>query len=139
MKDEDPPPERRLPRLSPRNALFGGRTGATCLHRVIDKQQGEQIRHIDVTSEYPWVYKQGTYPTGHPQIFFQPQDQNILLTSAWLKLPFYPQRIYSIPSCLLDIRENFYFLSAALMLKRRLKNPCWIVHMFAHILRDSAL
>ncbi|PFX34623.1 Ankyrin-1 [Stylophora pistillata] len=36
--------------LHPREAFFGGRTGATILYHRIDPTQGEQIRYVDVTS-----------------------------------------------------------------------------------------
>ena len=52
--------------LEPREAFFGGRTGAVALHAVAG--EGEEIRYVDVTSLYPWVNKNCPYPIGHPQI-----------------------------------------------------------------------
>ena len=63
------------PPLEPRDAFFGGRTGAVALHAVAG--EGEEIRYVDITSLYPWVNKNCTYPVGHPQIITQPADQNI--------------------------------------------------------------
>ena len=55
--------------LVPREAFFGGRTGAVSLfHRV---GSGEQIHYMDVTSLYPWVNKTCQYPLGHPVIYTQ--------------------------------------------------------------------
>ena len=34
------------------------------------------IRYVDVTSEYPYVNKYGTYPIGHPEIFLEPDDKD---------------------------------------------------------------
>ncbi|XP_022791504.1 uncharacterized protein LOC111330816 [Stylophora pistillata] len=62
--------------LQPREAFFGGRTGATTLYHGIDPTQGEQIRYVDVTSEYPWVNKYGEYPIGHPNIYLEPANQD---------------------------------------------------------------
>ncbi|PFX25087.1 hypothetical protein AWC38_SpisGene10309 [Stylophora pistillata] len=62
--------------LQPREAFFGGRTGATTLYHRIDPTQGEQIRYVDVTSEYPWVNKYGEYPIGHPTIYLEPTNQD---------------------------------------------------------------
>ena len=59
--------------LDPRHAFYGGRTGATCLYHNTDEAKGEKVHYIDVTSEYPWVNKYGTYPVGHPQILTSPQ------------------------------------------------------------------
>ena len=61
--------------LQPRQAFFGGRTGAVALHAVASEE--EEIRYIDVTSLYPWVNKNSVYPIGHPTILTQPRDQNI--------------------------------------------------------------
>ena len=52
--------------LEPREAFFGGRTGAMALHAVAG--EGEEIRYVDITSLYPWVNKNCPYPIGHPQI-----------------------------------------------------------------------
>ena len=43
------------PPLEPRQAYFGGRTGALALHAVA--REGEEIRYVDVTSLYPWMNK----------------------------------------------------------------------------------
>lgn len=42
-----------IPPLNPRDAFFGGRTGAVSLYRQADDTQGEEIRYVDVTPEYP--------------------------------------------------------------------------------------
>ena len=61
--------------LEPREAFFGGRTGAIALHAVA--QEGEEIRYVDFTSLYPWVNKHCCYPIGHPSIFTNPRSQDI--------------------------------------------------------------
>ena len=61
--------------LEPRDAFFGGRTGAVALHAVA--QENEKIRYVDFTSLYPWVNKNATYPIGHPSIFTNPRSQDI--------------------------------------------------------------
>ena len=61
--------------LEPRVAFFWGRTSAVVLHAVAG--EGEEKRYGDVTSLYPWVNKNCTYPIGHPQIITQPDDQSI--------------------------------------------------------------
>ena len=52
--------------LEPREAFYGGRTGAVTLHAVADKE--EEIRYVDITSLYPWVNKNTVYPIGYPII-----------------------------------------------------------------------
>ena len=64
-----------VPPLEPRDAFFGGRTGAVSLHAVAG--EGEEIRYVDITSLYPWVNKNCTYPIGHPTIISQPAEQSI--------------------------------------------------------------
>ena len=63
------------PPLQPRDAFFGGRTGAVALYHQVDP--GEKIFYIDVTSLYPWVNKTQKYPLGHPEIFYEPEDQDL--------------------------------------------------------------
>ena len=64
-----------VPPLEPRDAFFGGRTGAVSLQTVAG--EGEEIRYVDITSLYPWVNKNCTYPIGHPTIITQPTDQSL--------------------------------------------------------------
>ena len=63
------------PPLQPRDAFFGGRTGAVALYHQVDP--GEKIFYVDVTSLYPWVNKTARYPLGHPEIHFEPEDQEL--------------------------------------------------------------
>lgn len=64
-----------VPPLDPRDAFFGGRTGAVSLYAKA--ADDEVILYNDVTSLYPFVNKTCTYPTGHPLIITHPEDQNI--------------------------------------------------------------
>ena len=64
-----------IPSLEPRDAFYGGRTGAVALHAVAG--EGEEIRYTDITSLNPWVNKNSIYPIGHPHIITQPVNQNI--------------------------------------------------------------
>ena len=64
-----------VPPLQPRDAFYGGRTGAVSLHAKAG--EGEEIRYCDITSLYPWVNKTCEYPIGHPHIITQPIDQDI--------------------------------------------------------------
>ncbi|XP_022800925.1 uncharacterized protein LOC111338671 [Stylophora pistillata] len=74
--------------LEPRDAFFGGRTGAVALHhRVSDS---EQIRYVDVTSEYPWVNKNGLYPLGHPVILYELENQDPSVYYGLLKVDVLP-------------------------------------------------
>ena len=64
-----------VPPLEPRDAFFGGRTGAATLYSKAGED--EEISYVDFTSLYPSINKYGTYPVGFPQIIYQPQNQNI--------------------------------------------------------------
>ena len=103
--------------LEPRDAFFGGRTGAVSLHAVAG--EGEEIRYTDITSLYPYVNKTCTYPTGHPQIITQPIDQSIhsyfgialvdILPPAGLFHPVLPVRAsekLTFPLCALCVKEQ---------------------------------
>ena len=63
------------PPLQPRDAFFGGRTGAVALYHQAGP--GEKIYYVDVTSLYPWVNKTARYPLGHPTIYYEPDDQDL--------------------------------------------------------------
>ncbi|PFX27098.1 hypothetical protein AWC38_SpisGene8231 [Stylophora pistillata] len=76
--------------LQPREAFFGGRTGATTFYHRIDPNQGEQIRYADVTSEYPWVNKYGEYPIGHPTIYLEPFNQDPYAYYGLMKVSILP-------------------------------------------------
>ena len=64
-----------VPPLEPRDAFFGGRTGATTLYAKA--ADDEEISYQDFTSLYPWVNKYGTYPVRFPEIILNPANQNI--------------------------------------------------------------
>ena len=64
-----------VPPLNPRDAFFGGRTGAATLYSKAG--EGKEISYVDYTSLYPWVNNYGTYPVGFPEIIYQPENQNI--------------------------------------------------------------
>lgn len=64
-----------LPLLEPRDAFFGGRTGATTLYAKAG--EGEEISYVDFTSLYPSINKYGMHPVGLPECYFNPADQNI--------------------------------------------------------------
>ena len=63
------------PPLQPRDAFFGGRTGAVSLYHQAGP--GEKIYYVDVISLYPWVNKTARYPLGHPTIFYEPDNQDL--------------------------------------------------------------
>ena len=103
--------------LEPREAFFGGRTGAVALHAVAE--EGEEIRYVDVTSLYPWVNKNCPYPIGHPQIITQPVDQSLgsyfgiatvdILPPAGLFHPVLPMRSgnkLTFPLCRTCVQEE---------------------------------
>ena len=52
--------------LNPRNSFFRCRTNGARLH--CEAQEGEEIRHLDITSLYPHVNKNKINPVGHPHI-----------------------------------------------------------------------
>ena len=64
-----------VPPLEPRDAFFGGRTGATTLYAKAAEE--EEISYVDFTSLYPSINKYGTYLVHFPEIFYNPADQNI--------------------------------------------------------------
>ena len=64
-----------VPPLEPRDAFFGGRTGATTLYAKAT--EGKEISYVEFTSLYPSINKYGTYPVRFPEIYYNPADQDI--------------------------------------------------------------
>ena len=103
--------------LEPRDSFFGGRTEAVALH--VEAGEGEEIRYCDISSLYPWVNKNSTYPVGHPEIITKPVDQNIhsyfglalvdILPPAGLYHPVLPVRCgekLTFPLCASCVKEE---------------------------------
>ena len=74
--------------LVPRDAFFGGRTGAVSLFHEVDS--GEQIHYMDVTSLYPWVNKTCKYPLSHPDIYTRVPVQDFSLYFGLAKVDILP-------------------------------------------------
>ena len=104
--------------LEPRDAFFGGRTGAVTLHATTNTPE-EEISYVDVTSLYPWVNKTQVYPVGHPHIITQPADQTLasyfglalvdILPPSELFHPVLPVRSggkLTFPLCAACVREE---------------------------------
>ena len=105
------------PPLQPRDAFFGGRTGAVALHHQAGP--GEKILYVDVTSLYPWVNKTARYPLGHPELMFEPENQILedyfgialvtILPPRGLYHPVLPVRHggkLTFPLCMACVREE---------------------------------
>jgi hypothetical protein len=52
--------------LNIRNALYGGRTEATKTYYRV--KQWEKINNVDIINLYPYIYKYGKFPVGHPKL-----------------------------------------------------------------------
>ena len=105
------------PPLQPREAFFGGRTGAVSLYHKVGP--GEKIYYVDVTSLYPWVNKTAYYPLKHPTILFEPANQDLndyfgialvtILPPRGLYHPVLPVRSggkLTFPLCMACVREQ---------------------------------
>ena len=108
--------------LEPREAFFGGRTGAVALHAVAG--EGEEIRYVDVTSLYPWVNINCPYPIGHPRIITQPADQSLDSYFGVATVDILPPLVCSTPFCPCVAATNSLFLSAAPVSSPSRSNPC---------------
>ena len=74
--------------LNPRDAFFGGRTNAVSLY--VEPRPDLKMTYYDFTSLYPWVNKYGTYPLGHPEIIYNPVNQNISSYFGLAKCTVFP-------------------------------------------------
>ena len=60
--------------LNPRDAFFWETYWCCFALLQSGRTQGEEIRDVDVTSEYPWLNKYGMCPVALPTILFEPED-----------------------------------------------------------------
>jgi hypothetical protein len=61
--------------LTTRDALYGGRTEAMCLH--YKARDDETIEYCDIMSLYPYVCKYGKFPTKHPRVLVGDMCKNV--------------------------------------------------------------
>ena len=106
-----------VPPLNPRDAFYGGRTGAVALHCKVEDH--DLIKYADVTSLYPWVNKYMEYPVRFPLIYTNPRDQDIhhyfgvakvdILAPEFLFHPVLPYRAggkLTFPLCAACVKEE---------------------------------
>ena len=107
--------------LQPRDAFFGGRTGAVALHHQADS--GEKIFYVDVTSLYPWVNKTCEYPLGHPNIIFNPTIEEFSNYFGLAKVTILPPAELFHPVLPVRIGEKLTFPLCAACVKKEQKKP----------------
>ena len=95
-------------RLNPRHAFFGGRTNAAKMYHKC--RPHEKILYMDFTSLYPTVNKYGLYPTGHPEVILNPEDQDI-------------SHYFGIAQCTVRASRNLYHPVLPVRLNNKLLFP----------------
>ena len=93
--------------LKPRDSLFGGRTNAFKLY--YKAKPGEKIKYYDITSLYPAVQKQESYPIGHPEIILNPQSTQIDSYFGLIKCAVLPPRKLFAPVLPARINNKLVF------------------------------
>ena len=107
--------------LQPRDAFFGGRTGAVALHHEVNP--GEKIFYVDVTSLYPWVNKNAEYPLGHPEIIFNPSIEDFEDYFGLAKVSILPPYELFHPVLPVRIGEKLTFPLCSACVKEELAKP----------------
>ena len=107
--------------LQPREAFFGGRTGAVALHHEVNP--GEKIFYVDVTSLYPWVNKNAEYPLGHPEIIFNPSIEAFEDYFGLAKVSILPPPGLFHPVLPVRIGEKLTFPLCSACVKEELAKP----------------
>ncbi|XP_049823364.1 uncharacterized protein LOC126265567 [Aethina tumida] len=76
--------------MNPRDGFYGGRTGNTVTYYKCNK--GERIKYIDECSLYPFVFKYGRFPLGHPTIHVgsAAQDTDLSTVDGMVKCKILP-------------------------------------------------
>ena len=111
----------RVDPLEPREAFFGGRTGAVALYHQVGP--GEQIHYMDVTSLYPWVNKTQEYPLGHPNIITQPTLEEFPQYFGLAKVDILPPRELYHPVLPLRSGGKLTFPLCATCVKEQQQKP----------------
>ncbi|CAD7088403.1 unnamed protein product [Hermetia illucens] len=114
-----------LPPLSPRDAVFGGRTEVFKLYHKV--KNDEVIRYLDFTSLYPYINKYAPYPIGHPEIFrFTniPQVEEVLSMHGFITCTILPPTDLFLP--VLPYRTNLklYFTLCRVCAERSMIFGC---------------
>ena len=107
--------------LQPRDAFFGGRTGAVALHHQAGP--GEKIFYVDVTSLYPWVNKTCEYPLGHPDILTNPTIEEFSEYFGLAKVTILPPAELFHPVLPMRIGEKLTFPLCAACVKKEQAEP----------------
>ena len=107
--------------LNPKEALFGGRTGAATLYSKT--AEDEEISYVDYTSLYPWVNKYGTYPLGHPTIIVNPVNQNIGDYFGVAKVDILAPEVLFHPVLPMKIDDKCMFTLCATCAQEQLEQP----------------
>ena len=104
--------------LNPRDAFFGGRTNAVCLHAKT--KESETIHYADINSLYPLVNKTKTYPVGHPELLVNPADQYIqhYFGIAKVKILALPKLYHLVLPIRVGDKHTFSAVNALRMSKR---------------------
>ena len=106
--------------LQPRDAFFGGRTGAVALHH----QTGPgEIFYVDVTSLYPWVNKTCEYPLGHPEIITNPSVEEFSEYFGLAKVSILPPPELFHPVLPVRCGEKLTFPLCTACVKEEQKKP----------------
>jgi len=111
--------------LDPRESFFGGRTNAVKLHHKCAAD--EKIHYVDICSLYPWVCKNGIFPTGIPKIFtnnFKPINKFNQPYFGLIKCKILPPRQLYLPVLPARIREKLIFTLCAKCAKNGAEPPC---------------
>jgi len=97
---------KKIERLNPRDALYGGRNNAFKLYYKCSFNQ--RIRYFDFNSLYPYVQKYKRFPVGHPEIITE-NFQNIEIYFGIIKCRVIPPRKLYVPVLPLKINKKLVY------------------------------
>ena len=80
--------------LNPRDAFCSGRTNTIKLYHQTEAD--EEIDYYYFTSLYPFVKKNKVYPTGHPEIIFEPRHRHFSV--LWYSSMYSPPTLQALSS-----------------------------------------
>lgn len=110
--------------LNPRDAFYGGRTGACKMYYEI--KNDEKIKYVDVCSLYPWTNKYGKYPVGHPEVIVAEEcrKQNLNNIDGLIKCKILPPQNLYHPLLPIKLNKKLIFCLCLSCAKDSLKECC---------------
>ncbi|MDI9312523.1 MAG: DNA polymerase [Limnohabitans sp.] len=112
----------KIGEVSIRESFFGGRTNNIRFYYEI--ADNEEIKYMDVCSEYPFVLKTKLYPVGHPEKITMNFDYTLQSYFGFIKCKVLPPKNLFLPVLPLRINKKLEFVLCFKCAKEKIQEDC---------------